>query len=60
MSEQAEELVANIDGVKQKIRVKRTTMRGLEDRMKMYETQVFKYIEQLMKDAEARAARKSA
>ena len=52
--------MANIDGVKQKIRVKRTTMRGLEDRMKMYETQVFKYIEQLMKDAEARAARKSA
>jgi len=52
--------MSEIDGVKQKIRVKRTTMRGLEDRMKMYETQAFKYIDQLMKDAEARAARKSA
>lgn len=45
-----------IDAVKQTIRVKRTTMRGLEDRMKMYETQVFKHIDQLMKLAQQKAS----
>ena len=46
----------DIDGVKQTIRVKRTTMRGIEDRMKMYENQVFKHINQLMKAAQSKAA----
>ncbi len=55
-----QQALQDIDGVKQTIRVKRTTMRGLEDRMKMYENQVFKHIEQLMQDAQARAARKKA
>ncbi|HJP27372.1 MAG TPA: hypothetical protein QF694_00990 [Dehalococcoidia bacterium] len=40
--------LASIDGVKQSIRVKRTTMRGIEDCMKMYKQQVFKHIAQFM------------
>jgi len=47
--------IASIDGVKQTIRVKRTTMRGLEDRMNMYEKQVFKHISQLMEAAQQKA-----
>ncbi len=41
--------VASIDGVKQTIRVKRTSMRGLEDRMEIYHKQVQRQMAQLMK-----------
>jgi hypothetical protein len=50
----------SVDGIKQTIRVKRTTERGIEDRMRMYEKQVFQLIEQLVKAAQAKAAPKSA
>ncbi len=53
--------LAVIDRVKQTIRVKRTTMRGLEDRMKMYERQAMRHIAQLAQSAKQRTAnRKSA
>lgn len=41
--------LAEIDEVKQSIRVKRTTIRGLEDRMESSRRQVMKHIAQLMK-----------
>jgi chromosome segregation ATPase len=47
--------VSSIDGVKQSIRVKRTTIRGLEDRMEMYHKQVLKLISQLEDAARAKA-----
>lgn len=52
--------LANIDAVKQTIRVKRTTMRGVEDRMKMYEQQVMRHIAQLAQAIKQRAAQKKA
>ena len=52
--------LANIDAIKQTIRVKRTTMRGLEDRMKMYEQQVMRHIAQLAQSIKQRTAQKKA
>jgi hypothetical protein len=52
--------LANIDSVKQTIRVKRTTMRGVEDRMKMYEQQVMRHIAQLAQAVKQSAAKKKA
>ncbi len=45
----------SIDGVKQSVRVKRTTIRGIEDRMEMYHKQVRKLISQLETAARAKA-----
>lgn len=45
-----------IDGVKQSIRVKRTTKRGFEDRMEMYHKQVQRQMAQLMKTVVPKSA----
>ena len=47
LEQEYQNALATIDGVKQTIRVKRTTMRGLEDRMKTYEQQVLRHMAQL-------------
>ncbi|NQW20574.1 MAG: hypothetical protein HQ477_07625 [Chloroflexi bacterium] len=53
--------LASVESVKQTIRVKRSTLRGLEDRMSMYEKQVNRHIVQLEKASREKAAqRKSA
>jgi chromosome segregation ATPase len=46
----------NIDGMKQTIRVKRTTKRGLEDRMEKYHKQVQRHMSQLMKTVVPKAS----
>lgn len=48
--------VAGIDGLKQTIRVKRTTKRGLEDRMEVYHKQVKRQMSQLMKTVVPKAS----
>ena len=48
--------LAGVDGIKQTIRVKRTTMRGLEDRMEMYHKQVQRQMSQLMKSVQPKVA----
>jgi hypothetical protein len=48
--------LTGVDGIKQTIRVKRTTMRGLEDRMEVYRKQVQRQMPQLMKSVEPKAA----
>jgi hypothetical protein len=45
-----------VDGIKQTIRVKRTTMRGLEDRMEVYHKKVQRHMSQLMKSVQPKAA----
>jgi chromosome segregation ATPase len=52
--------LASIDGVKQTIRVKRTTARGIEDRMRMYEQKVLRHMAQLAQAVRQRAAAKKA
>lgn len=47
LGEEYKNALATIDGVKQTIRVKRTVMRGLEDRMKFFEQQVLRHMAQL-------------
>lgn len=48
--------LAGVDGIKQTIRVKRTTMRQLEDRMEMYHKQVQRHMSQLMKTVQPKAS----
>jgi chromosome segregation ATPase len=48
--------LTEVDPIKQTIRVKRTTMRGLEDRMEMYHKQVQKHMSQLMKSIQSKSA----
>ena len=48
--------LSSVDGIKQTIRVKRTTMRGLEDRMEMYHKQVQRHMSQLMKPVQPKVA----
>lgn len=48
--------LASVDGLKQTIRVKRTTRRGLEDRMEVYHKQVQRQMMQLMKAVVPKAA----
>ena len=45
-----------VDPIKQTIRVKRTTIRGLEDRMEVYHKQVQKQMAQLMKSIVPKSA----
>jgi len=48
--------LAGVYGIKQTIRVKRTIMCGLEDRMEMYHKQVQRQISQLMKSVQPKVA----
>jgi len=48
--------LTEVDLLKQTIRVKRTTMRGLEDRMEIYHKQVQKQMMQLMKAVTPKSA----
>jgi hypothetical protein len=48
--------LGEVDGIKQTIRVKRTTKRGLEDRMEIYHKQVQRQMAQLMKTVTPKSA----
>jgi len=52
--------MVDVEDVKQSLRVKLSTRRGLEDRMETYRKQVFKHIDQLIKARQQQQQQKSA
>ena len=56
LDDESTKAVADIDDVKQGIRVKRSTMRGLEDRMQLYRKQVLRQMAQLTSSPQQKAA----
>ena len=56
LTEDYKKALAGVDGIKQTIRVKRTTMRQLEDRMEVSHKQVQRQMSQLMKSVQPKVA----